>query len=87
MSLGRLTKVEVTPSPSAIAELAEHFAVQPEGDPKLVGYYDRRAKLRRIVACYPDGWRCQVNISAAGHVTSSTAKLKLKTVTIGGPNG
>ena len=84
MSLGPLTKVAVTPTPGAIAELAEHFAVQAKGEPALVGYYDRRGKLRRIVATYPDGWRCQVNVNALGHVTSSSAKLKLATITIGG---
>jgi hypothetical protein len=84
MSLGRLTKVAVTPSPGAIAELAEHFTVKPEGVPMLVGYYDRRGKLRRIVASYPDGWRCQVNIDSAGYVTSSSARCKLATIKIGG---
>lgn len=83
MSLGPLTKVEVTASPGAIAELAEFFSVQPEGEPKLVGYYDRRGKLRRVRATYPDGWVLQVNISAAGFVTSSHAKIKLA-ATIGG---
>ncbi|MFO6448823.1 hypothetical protein ACLBKU_16940 [Erythrobacter sp. NE805] len=75
MSLGPLTKVEVTPSPGAIAELAEHFICAPDGEPKVVGYYDRRGKLRRIVATYPDGTRCQVNINAGGYVTSSSTKL------------
>ncbi|MFO6448636.1 hypothetical protein ACLBKU_15990 [Erythrobacter sp. NE805] len=75
MSLGPLTKVEVTPSPGAIAELAEHCICAPDGEPKLVGYYDRRGKLRRIVATYPDGTRCQVNINAGGYVTSSSTKL------------
>lgn len=87
MSLGPLTKVAVTPTPGAIAELAEHFGVKPEGEPTLVGYYDRRGKLRRIVASYPDGWRCQVNVNGAGNVTSSTAKLKLATIRIGAANG
>ena len=84
MTLGPLIKVEVTPSPGAIAELAEHFPYKPEGEPKLAGYYDRRGKLRRIVAVYPDGWRCQVNINAVGHVTSSSAKLKLATIKVRG---
>jgi hypothetical protein len=75
VSLGPLIKVEVTPTPGAIAELAEHFICAPEGEPKLVGYYDRRGKLRRIVATYPDGTRCQVNINAGGFVTSSSTKL------------
>lgn len=82
MSLGPLTKVEVTPSPGAIAELAEYFICAPEGEPNLVGYYDRRGKLRRIVATYPDGTRCQVNINAGGYVTSS--RTKLPTLKIGG---
>lgn len=84
MSLGPLTKVAVSPTPSAIAELAEHFPVKAEGEPSLVGYYDRRGKLRRIVATYPDGWRCQVNINAAGYVTGSSARCKLATMKIGG---
>lgn len=77
MSLGPLIKVEVTPEPATIAELQEFFGFTPDGDPALVGYYDRRGKLRRIVASYPDGWRCRVNINAKGHVTSTTAELKL----------
>ena len=84
MSLGPLTKVAVTPSPAAIEELAGFFAVKPEGEPTLVGYYDRKGQLRRIVATYPDGWRCQVGISATGYVTSSSARLKLKTIKVGG---
>jgi hypothetical protein len=82
MSLGPLTKVEVTPSPGAIAELAEFLIAAPEGEPKLVGYYDRRGKLRRIRATYPDGTVCQVNINAGGFVTSSSTKLP--TLKIGG---
>lgn len=82
MSLGPLTKVAVSPTPGVIAELAEHFGVKPEGEPALVGYYDRRGKLRRIVATYPDGWRCRVNIDAAGYVTSSSVSLKLKLTTV-----
>lgn len=84
MSLGPLTKRAVSLTPSAIAELAEYFAVKPEGEPELVGYYDRKGKLRRMVATYADGWRCRVNIDAAGYVTSSTASLKLSTIKIGG---
>ncbi|MDP2131925.1 MAG: hypothetical protein U0975_09800 [Erythrobacter sp.] len=87
MSLGPLTKVAVTLTPGAIAELAECFSVQPKGEPALVGYYNRFGKLRRIVATYPDGWRCQVNIDTNGHVTSSTAKLKLPSVTVRGTCG
>lgn len=75
MSLGPLTKVEVPPTPGAIAELAEHFVCAPEGEPKLVGYYDRRGKLRRIRATYPCGTRCQVNINAGGFVTSSRTQF------------
>lgn len=82
MSLGPLTKIEVTPSAAAIDELAQFILGAPEGEPKLVGYYDRRGKLRRIVATYPDGTRCQVNISADGFVTSSSTKLP--TLKIGG---
>ena len=78
MSLGPLTKAALSPTPSVIAELADHFAVKAEGDPQLVGYYDRKGKLRRIVATYPDGWRCQVNIDQQGYVTSSSARLNLK---------
>ncbi len=84
MTLGPLTKVAVTPAPSVIAELAELFYLPPEGEPSLVGYYDRKGKLRRIVATYPDGWRMQVNINAGGYVTSSRAQLRLPTMTIGG---
>lgn len=80
MSLGPLTKIEVTPEPATIAELHEFFGFKPEGVPSLVGYYDQRGKLRRIVATFPDGWRCQVNINATGHVTSTRADLKLKTI-------
>jgi hypothetical protein len=82
MSLGPLTKVEVTPSPGVIDELAEFILGAPEGEPRLVGYYDRRGKLRRIVATYPDGTRCQVNINAGGFVTSS--RTKLPTIRVGG---
>jgi hypothetical protein len=82
MSLGPLTKVEVTPTPGVIAELAEFILAAPEGEPKLVGYYDRRGKLRRIRATYPDGTVCQVNINAGGFVTSS--RTKLPTIKIGG---
>jgi hypothetical protein len=67
----------VSPTPGVIAELAEHFAFMPEGEPKLVGYYDRKGKLRRIVASYPGGWRGQINIDAAGYVTSQTFSIKL----------
>ena len=84
MSLGPLTKVEVTPTPDAIAELAEMFYLQPEGEPALVGYYDRKGKLRRILATYPDGWRMQVNINGAGYVTSSRASLRAKLTVRGG---
>lgn len=84
MSLGPLTKIEVTASPGAIAELAEFFSVQPEGEPKLVGYYDRRGKLRRVRATYPDGWVMQVNINAGGFVTSSRASLRQKLTVRGG---
>lgn len=82
MSLGPLTKVVVTPTPGVIAELAELFYLPPEGEPALVGYYDRKGKLRRIRATYPDGWRMQVNIDANGFVTSSRANLKLPTIKI-----
>ncbi|WP_086733756.1 hypothetical protein [Erythrobacter colymbi] len=75
MSLGPLTKVEVTPSPGALAELAEFLIAAPEGEPKLVGYYDRRGKLRRIMATYPDGTRCRININAGAFVTSSRTEL------------
>lgn len=84
MSLGPLTKVEVTPTPGAIAELAEIFVCASEGEPKLVGYYDRRGKLRRIRATYPDGTRCQVNINTLGFVTSS--RTQLPTLKIWGEN-
>ena len=84
MSLGPLTKVEVTPDSATIAELETFFGFKPEGEPKLVGYYDRRGKLRRIVASYPDGWRCKVNINATGYITSASADLKLPTLKIGG---
>lgn len=84
MSLGTLTKIEVTPNPDVVAELETFFGFKPEGEPKLVGYYDRRGKLRRIVASYPDGWMCRVNINATGHVTSTSAHLKLATLKIGG---
>jgi len=77
MSLGPLTKVAVTPTPGVIAELAEHFPFMPEGEPELVGYYDRRGKLRRIVASYANGWRGRINIDAAGYVTSQTFSLTL----------
>lgn len=83
MNLGPLTKVEWTPEPATIAELHEFFGFKPDGEPKLVGYYDRRGKLRRIVASYPDGWRCRVNINATGHVTSTIAELRLKPVKVG----
>ncbi len=76
MSLGPLTKVAVSPSPGVLEELAEFFSVEPEGEPAVVGYYDRGGKLRRVVAQYPDGWRMQVNVSASGHVTSSHARIK-----------
>ena len=82
MSLGPLTKVEVPPTPGVIAELAEHFICAPEGEPTLVGYYDRRGKLRRVRATYPDGTRCQININAGGYVTRSSTKLP--TIKIGG---
>lgn len=82
MTLGPLTKVEVTPSPGAIAELEEFFVCAPEGEPRLVGYYDRRGKLRRIRATYPDGTVCQANINAGGFVTSWSTKLP--TIKIGG---
>lgn len=82
MSLGPLTKVAVTPTPAMLAELEEFvfFAQRPNaGDPSVDGYYDRRGKLRRIVARYADGWRAQINIDAKGYVTSSRASLKLTT--------
>ena len=82
MSLGPLTKVEVTPTPGVIAELAEFLIAAPEGEPKLVGYYDRRGTLRRIMATYPDGTRCRININADGFVTSS--RTKLPTLQVGG---
>ncbi len=81
MSLGPLTKVEVTPTPALLAELEEFvfFAQRPEaGDPSVAGYYDRRGKLRRIVLRYPDGWRAQINIDSNGYVTSSRANISLK---------
>lgn len=84
MSLGPLTKIEVTPTPALIAELRELFYLPPEGEPSLVGYYDRTGKLRRLRATYPDGWVMQVNINADGYVTSSRASLKLHTIKIGG---
>lgn len=84
MSLGPLTKVAVTPTPGVIAELAELFYLPPEGEPTLVGYYDRRGKLRRIRATYPDGWVMQVNINAGGFVTSSRASLRQKLTLRGG---
>lgn len=80
MSLGPLTKIEVNPTPAVLAELQEFvfFGQRPEaGEPTLHGYYDRRGKLRRIVARYPDGWKAQINIDARGYVTSSRASLKL----------
>jgi hypothetical protein len=76
MNLGPLTKVEFEASPGAIGELCEFFRVQPEGTPRLAGYYDAQGKLRRVVAQYPDGWRLQVNCSASGYITSSHAKLR-----------
>lgn len=84
MALGPLTKVAVTPTPAMLAELGKHFALPFEGEPSTVGYYDRRGKLRRIVASFPDGWRCQINIDADGYVTSSSARCKLATIKIGG---
>lgn len=81
MSLGPLTKVAVTPTPNMLAELEEFvfFAKRPEeGDPSVFGYYDRRGKLRRIVARYPDGWRAQINLDPNGYVTSSRASISLK---------
>jgi hypothetical protein len=80
MSLGPLTKIEVTPTPAMIAELEEFvfFAQRPEaGDPTLAGYYDRRGRLRRIVGHWSDGWKAQINIDANGYVTSTRASLKL----------
>lgn len=81
MSLGPLTKVEVTPTPAMLAELEEFvfFAQRPEAaEPTVTGYYDRRGKLRRIVARYPDGWQAQINIDANGYVTSTRANISLK---------
>jgi len=82
MSLGKLTKVEINPTAAVLAELEEFvfFAQRSEvGDPTLTGYYDRRGKLRRIVARYPDGWRAQINIDADGYVTCTRANISLKT--------
>lgn len=81
MSLGKLTKITVKPTPAMLAELEEFvfFAQRPEqGDPSVSGYYDRRGKLRRIVAQYPDGWRAQINLDSHGYVTSSRANVSLK---------
>ncbi len=81
MSLGKLFKVEVTPTPAMLAELEEFvfFAERPKaGTPTLTGYYDGRGKLRRIVARYSDGWRAQINIDRNGYVTSSRANISLK---------
>jgi hypothetical protein len=81
MSLGKLFKVEVTPTPAMLAELEEFvfFAQRPAApDPAVTGYYDRRGKLRRVVARYSDGWTARINIDAKGYVTSSSASLSLK---------
>ncbi|MFA6219620.1 MAG: hypothetical protein WC692_07545 [Erythrobacter sp.] len=81
MSLGKLFKVEVTPTPAMLAELEEFvfFAQRPAApDPKVTGYYDQRGKLRRVVARYPDGWRAQINIDRNGYITSSRASISLK---------
>tara|TARA_R100001126_G_C4733079_1_gene104773 strand:+ start:126 stop:344 length:219 start_codon:yes stop_codon:yes gene_type:complete len=62
-----------------IAEIEGLFVAKlAEGVPSIVGYYDQRGKLRRIVAQYPDGWRSQVNIDREGYVTSAHSSLKLK---------
>ena len=81
MALVPLSKVEVTPTPAMLAELEEgvFFAQRPAApDPAVIGYYDRRGKLRRIVARYSDGWKAQINIDANGYVTSSSANISLQ---------
>lgn len=80
MALGKLSKVEVTPTAAMLAELRDlTFIPQlPDaGEPKMAGYYDRQGKLRRVVLSYPDGWRAQVNINAKGYITSSRTSLSL----------
>lgn len=82
MSLGPLTKIEVTPTRAMLAELEEFvfFAQRPEAsNPAVTGYYDRRGKSRRIVARYSDGWRAQINIDRNGYVASTSASMSLKT--------
>lgn len=80
MSLGKLTKITVTPTAHALAELEEVMFIpqRPDaGEPMMDGFYDRQGKLRRVVLRYPDGWRAQVNVNARGYVTSSSMSLSL----------
>lgn len=81
MSLGKLTKITVTPTAAALAELEDVMFIpqRPDaGEPMMDGFYDRQGKLRRVVLRYPDGWRAQVNVNARGFITSSSCSLSLK---------
>lgn len=81
MSLGKLTKVAVSPTPAVLAELEEVMFIpqRPDaGEPEMHGFYDRLGKLRRIALRYPDGWRAQINLNAHGYVTSSSMSVSLK---------
>ena len=89
MSLGKLTKMTVTPTAAALAELEDVMFIpqRPDaGEPVMDGFYDRQGKLRRVVLRYPDGWRAQVNINANGYVTSSSMSISLKVMS-GEANG
>lgn len=85
MGLGKLKKVEVESTAAVLKELNAvlkelNDLLRPnpgEGQCEITAYYDKADRLRRVVARYQNGWRVQLNIDAAGFVTSQSARLKL----------
>lgn len=78
MSLGKLTKIYVDPTPAVLAELESCFGAKiGEGVPEVAGYYDGRGKLRRLIARYENASSLRINIDAKGYVTSTSVSIKL----------
>lgn len=78
MGTGKLTKIGLPASPKVVKALGDLIPRNlGKGKPAVIGYYDARGRIRRLVANYPSGWHVRVNFNQNGMVTSESAALKL----------